>query len=227
MHIRINTRKVGNRRQEVGSRNAEVGKKDTRKVGMRNAEVGKKDCIIQSLWRVILVNLIFCIIVLNLNLKSEPQNIEYRMSKGGFASLSLFYKIDRIHFLLRFALCTMPLAMHFRLPIPNSCLRLPTSKIPHSAFRLPTSKNSDFPLPSSHFRIPTSHFHLPTSASDFPRSHFRNFAHLFRIDFPHFRLPTSPYSLPPAVKQTRQRIHCGAVGIDFFHINAGLLKKLG
>jgi hypothetical protein len=32
------------------------------------------------------------------SLKSEPQNIEYRMSKGGFASLSLFYKIDRIHY---------------------------------------------------------------------------------------------------------------------------------
>ncbi len=27
---------------------------------------------------------------------AEPKNIEYRMSKGGFASLSLF-KIDRIH----------------------------------------------------------------------------------------------------------------------------------
>jgi hypothetical protein len=29
---------------------------------------------------------------------AEPQNIEYRMSKGGFAPLShFFYKIDRIH----------------------------------------------------------------------------------------------------------------------------------
>ena len=30
--------------------------------------------------------------------KSEPQNIEYRMSNGGFASLSHYYKIDRIHY---------------------------------------------------------------------------------------------------------------------------------
>jgi hypothetical protein len=29
---------------------------------------------------------------------AEPQNIEYRMSKGGIASLSHFYKIDRIHY---------------------------------------------------------------------------------------------------------------------------------
>jgi hypothetical protein len=27
---------------------------------------------------------------------AEPQNIEYRMSKGGIATLGLFYKIDRI-----------------------------------------------------------------------------------------------------------------------------------
>jgi hypothetical protein len=29
---------------------------------------------------------------------AEPQNIEYRMSKCGIASLSHFYKIDRIHY---------------------------------------------------------------------------------------------------------------------------------
>jgi len=37
--------------------------------------------------------------------KSEPQNIEYRISKGGFASLSHFYKIDRIpYFDIRYSL---------------------------------------------------------------------------------------------------------------------------
>jgi hypothetical protein len=29
---------------------------------------------------------------------AEPQNIEYRMSKGRIASLNHFYKIDRIHY---------------------------------------------------------------------------------------------------------------------------------
>ena len=41
-----------------------------------------------------------------------------------------------------------------------------------------------------------------------------------------FRLPTSLDSFPPAVKKTRQRFHSGAIGIDFLHIDAGLLKKL-
>ena len=35
---------------------------------------------------------------MRLFIKSEPQNIKYRMSKGGIVSLSRFFKnIDRIH----------------------------------------------------------------------------------------------------------------------------------